>query len=130
MAGIAYTSDLIGIRAFACPYANALEAELGAVLLAMRDAAAAGASRMVLVSDNPVAALLTRAPSGASPAALMALAEIQAPLERWPEWRLFHGTRNFTQNAQSQARQGGPRAVLSRAGGCGEVGRIAPGRPW
>jgi hypothetical protein len=52
MAGITHKSALIGIRALACPYANALEAEPGVVLLAVRDAAVAGASRMVLVNES------------------------------------------------------------------------------
>jgi ribonuclease HI len=102
--GIAYVSATIGLRALVRYYGNATEAEMDAVLLAMHDAQREDHHKIVIGTDNQVAALVRTVTPWSGPFMRRAASEIRCFLDEMPAWELVHIPRYLTQRAHVLAR--------------------------
>jgi class 3 adenylate cyclase len=75
MAGLAYVGDSIGMRGATGRFGDSGEAEMGALLLAMRDASEAREPLMQFVTDNAEAGLRSTPRAGGSASARVAEGE-------------------------------------------------------
>jgi ribonuclease HI len=114
-AAIAYAGGLLGERLAFCVCNDINEAEIRAVLLAMEAARAAGHARLVLGTDNEVAALI-HAPTRRSSISLQTAAEsVRKHLGDNPGWQLIHVTKSMTTEAHRLATQGRRDAEATQA---------------
>ncbi len=93
IAGIAYSSAVLGDRAETRHVADSVTAELGAVLFAMTEAATA--PNLVFLTDNRAAALLERPRRQTGPGTSERV-EILERLSAGMEWELVHVPRSVT----------------------------------
>jgi hypothetical protein len=105
-AAIAYAGRLLGERLAFCVCSDINEAEIRAVLLAMDSAQAERHARLVLGTDNEVAALI-HAPTRHAPVSLQTAAEsIRKRLGDNPGWQLIHVSKAMTLDAHRLATKG------------------------
>lgn len=105
IAGLAYVSPTLSIRAVARWCSGCNEAEAEAVLLAMHDARAEGVSRLTIATDSLMAAS-TESPTSRAPASLRAcLTEIRELLADMPNWQVIRTPKSETQAAHILARK-------------------------